>query len=67
MKKGEALCILDDMVLDISKYMKNHPGGKFLISHNIGRDISKFFYGGYAQENFIPKPKTHIHSNIARY
>jgi cytochrome b involved in lipid metabolism len=28
--------------------MENHPGGKFVIEHNIGRDVSKFFYGGYS-------------------
>jgi cytochrome b involved in lipid metabolism len=44
---GEKLVILDDMVLDVSKYMVNHPGGKFVIEYNIGKDISKFFYGGY--------------------
>jgi cytochrome b involved in lipid metabolism len=38
------------MVLDIETYMAEHPGGKFSIEHNIGRDISKFFYGGYSLE-----------------
>ena len=46
-KIGRKLVILDDLVLDVSSYLYNHPGGQFLISHNIGRDISKFFYGGY--------------------
>lgn len=45
---GEQLCILDDLVLDVKDYMENHPGGQFLISHTVGTDISKFFYGGYA-------------------
>jgi len=45
---GEQLCILDDLVLDVKEYMENHPGGRFLISHTVGTDISKFFYGGYA-------------------
>lgn len=40
--------ILDEIVIDMSEYMDNHPGGKFLLEHNKGRDISKFFYGGYA-------------------
>lgn len=30
--KGEKLVILNDMVLNVSKYMYNHPGGKFFIS-----------------------------------
>jgi cytochrome b involved in lipid metabolism len=45
--KGKRLWILDDMVLDLTYYMPNHPGGAFLLEQNIGRDISKFFYGGY--------------------
>jgi cytochrome b involved in lipid metabolism len=64
-EKGEKLVILDDMVLDVSNWMIHHPGGRFVIEHNIGRDISKFFYGGYSLENgTLLKPYTH--SNIAR-
>jgi len=47
-------------------YAKYHPGGTFTISGNYGRDISKFFYGGYAMENILEKPKTHAHTNQAR-
>lgn len=50
-KKGEKLVILDDMVVDISGFLLTHPGGRFALQHNIGRDISKFFYGGYTLEN----------------
>ena len=57
--------ILNDMVLNVEKFKFNHPGGKFSIQQNIGRDVSKFFYGGYALEsNSGLKP--HTHSNIAR-
>lgn len=53
------------MVLDVTTFMYNHPGGKFLIERNLGRDVSKFFYGGYVLEN--PKgAKPYTHSNIAR-
>jgi cytochrome b involved in lipid metabolism len=45
--KGKHLFILDDLVLDLTDYIPNHPGGAFLLQHNIGRDVSKFFYGGY--------------------
>ena len=47
---GDKLVILDDMVLDINKFIPQHPGGKFVLEHTIGRDISKFFYGGYNLE-----------------
>ncbi len=52
------------MVIDVAEFKVNHPGGKFVIDQNIGRDISKFFYGGYILENDTMKP--HRHSNIAR-
>jgi cytochrome b involved in lipid metabolism len=48
---GDSLVILDDMVLDVEKFRNDHPGGKFLIDFHIGRDVSKFFYGGYVLEN----------------
>jgi cytochrome b involved in lipid metabolism len=53
------------MVLDVRKFKANHPGGEFAIKHNIGRDVSKFFYGGYALENFSGM-SPYFHSNIAR-
>jgi len=60
--------LLDDLVLDVAEYMDNHPGGKFLIEHNIGRDISKFFYGGYGLDgNLIASGSLkNTHSNMAR-
>ena len=39
---------MDDLIIDIRNYQKSHPGGQDLLSMNIGRDISKYFYGGYA-------------------
>ena len=39
-----------------------------MLKHNIGRDISKFFYGGYSMEgnlNGNPEPG-HVHTNYAR-
>lgn len=51
LQKGEKLVTLDDLVLDVSGFMGEHPGGLFALEHNVGRDISKFFYGGYSLEN----------------
>jgi hypothetical protein len=45
--------------------MNHHPGGKYYIEHNIGRDISKYFYGGYKMENNVWQ-NPHNHSNIAK-
>lgn len=50
-RQGQKLVIVDDLILDISKFMDNHPGGRFSLERNIGRDVSKFFYGGYILEN----------------
>ena len=65
--KGEKLVLLDDLVLNVEAFAKEHPGGKFLITHNIGRDISKFYYGGYSlEDNLGASPaKGYIHSNFA--
>lgn len=66
--QGEQLVILDEYVLDVSEFMDKHPGGRFLLKHNVGRDISKFFYGGYCLDgNFQDKPRRGaVHSNYAR-
>ena len=53
------------MVIDVSRWLDEHPGGRFAIEHNIGHDISKFFYGGYSLEN-DNKVAPHTHSNDAR-
>ena len=53
------------MVLDVSKFKNSHPGGNFMIYHNIGRDVSKFFYGGYTLDN-EHGAKPYAHSNVAR-
>lgn len=53
------------MVIDISFFMNDHPGGKFSLKHNVGRDVSKYFYGGYSMENQDKVPHN-IHSNDAR-
>ena len=57
--------ILDDMVLNVGSYMDNHPGGRFSFENNIGRDITKFFYGGDSMEAH-EHLKPFSHSNIAR-
>jgi len=41
----------------MSSYAFQHPGGAFLLEYNVGRDISKFFYGGYALDGNSSDPK----------
>ena len=66
--EGQKLVILDDLVLEVADFMDNHPGGRFLLEHNIGRDISKYFYGGYGLDGNILSSGSlkNTHSNIAR-
>lgn len=64
-KQGEKLCILDEYVLDVSWWADEHPGGKFSIEANIGRDVSKYFHGGYSLET-IDKLPHHMHSTDSR-
>jgi len=65
LESGCKLVLLDDLVLDIRSFMKSHPGGKFVLKHNIGRDVSKFFHGGHTLEN-IKQVAPHTHSNAAK-
>ena len=44
---GDSLCICDNLVLRTDGYERVHPGGKFVITKNFGRDIAKFYYGNY--------------------
>ena len=67
MAKGQKLVLLDDMVLDMTDYIDKHPGGRFAMQANIGRDVSKYFHGGYSLENQGDfKIMPHTHSNDAR-
>ena len=60
--------ILDELVLDVDKFIDHHPGGRFVLTHNIGRDISKFFHGGYSLEDNMngPPARGYKHSTYAR-
>ena len=51
---GRKLVILDDMICDVEPFLLTHPGGIFVLERNIGRDVSKFFFGGYALDGNKP-------------
>lgn len=63
--QGRQLVILDELIIDIKSYIANHPGGQKVLQGNIGRDISKFFYGGYQYENLKGQKDLHTHSKDA--
>lgn len=56
--------IIDNQVMDFGEYDQFHPGGKFTIEKNNGRDISKFFYGAYKLVN-LPNEINFNHSPSA--
>jgi len=56
-KNNIPLLLLDNLVLNVGEFMNQHPGGRFVIRHNVGHDISKYFYGGYClEDNLGPAP-----------
>ena len=48
---GDSICVCDNLVLRTDGYERVHPGGKFVIVKNFGRDIAKFYYGNYSLMN----------------
>jgi len=62
--KGDSLVICDNLVLRTDGYEKIHPGGRFTIEKNFGRDIAKFYYGNYSLTNG-KLSKSHTHGGQA--
>jgi cytochrome b involved in lipid metabolism len=58
------LAILDGWVVDFTEFRFKHPGGKYLLDRNHGKDISKYFHGGYSAEPKVDA-QGHKHSNYA--
>ena len=50
LKQSHRLVVLDNFVFNLENYVSNHPGGERLLTSNIGRDVSKYFYGGYSMK-----------------
>ena len=65
-EKGEKLVLLDNLVLNTGGYERQHPGGKFTIIKNFGRDISKFYYGGFALVQKQGAYGVYTHSEASR-
>ncbi|KAM6517568.1 stearoyl-CoA 9-desaturase [Fusarium solani] len=57
-KEGEALVVIAGIVHNVADFIKDHPGGKALISSGIGKDVTAIFNGGIynhsnAAHNFL--------------
>lgn len=61
-KIGRKLVLFNNFVVDVEPFMDEHPGTRFVLSQNIGRDIGKYFYGAYSMEEDVAP---HIHSHYA--
>ena len=57
-RNGRKWALFDDYIVDMDKYIWEHPGGSYVLNECIGGDIGKYFYGSYSMENWI-KPVTH--------
>lgn len=53
--------ILREAVYDVSDF--NHPGGQYILERITGREIGRYFYGGYPITDL--QIKMHIHSQYA--
>ena len=61
-KSGSLIVTFDNLVLDVSKYQYEHPGGASLLALNIGRDVGCYFVGSFTQN---PSYHTVVHSTWA--
>ena len=57
-KAGKKLVLFNNFVVNVENFMDEHPGTRFVISHNIGKEIGKYFYGAYSLEQDVA-PYTH--------
>ena len=60
--KNKNLCVIDNQIIDFGQFDKFHPGGKFTLIKNKGRDITKFFNGAYKLVNSDKTEILHTHS-----
>ena len=50
-KHGKALIAVAGIIHDVTEFLKDHPGGKALISSAIGKDATAIFNGGVYQHS----------------
>lgn len=44
-EKGEQLIVIDGLVHDVSKFIKDHPGGIKILKQRLGKDATLAFNG----------------------
>lgn len=58
------IVLIENNVIDLKEWEQYHPGGKFVLQKNLGRDITKYWYGGYQMVEHW-RNKKHKHSYMA--
>lgn len=59
---GKKLVLFNNFIVNVENFMDEHPGTRFVISHNIGKEIGKYFYGAYSLEQDVAP---YAHSSYA--
>ena len=67
--KTRPLVLVAGFIHDVSSFMNQHPGGRGLLSSNIGKDATTAFLGGvyehsHAAHNVRPFRQTRLDSNV---
>lgn len=52
-KEGKKYCLMDQYVIDVCWYRWEHPGSTYAIDNCIGKEIGKYIYGSYSQEDWV--------------
>jgi ferredoxin-NADP reductase/cytochrome b involved in lipid metabolism len=58
-RSGCRWVIMQGYIYDIGPFIKNHPGGAYLLERSVGSDVSQFFFGREAFDNSV---RAHSHS-----
>ena len=61
-REGRKLVLFNDYIVDVESFLDEHPGTRFVLTENLGREVGKYFYGAYAVEHDMP---SHTHSSYA--
>ena len=56
---GKQWAMYNQYVVDVTSLLSSHPGGRFVIEKNIGREIGKYLYGAYTVESSSMSPHAH--------
>lgn len=54
--------LIGGYIYDVGPFIKNHPGGAYLLERNLGQDVSALFFGREAYDASVP---AHAHSQLA--